>query len=81
MHRFWDTQGGDFPEEVEEESPVKGKISTSLGESKSNEMEVALCRFHVANLVKAGLNPAEIAVITPYSAQVSFAIAQRRKCA
>lgn len=41
-----------------------------MGESKSNPMEAALVKDHVRNLVDAGVRPEDIAVITPYNAQV-----------
>ncbi|KAG5989003.1 hypothetical protein E4U43_004586 [Claviceps pusilla] len=69
---FIDTQGGDFPERNEDEdkeSPRKGKASLH-GESKSNEMEAALVRQHVGRLVGAGVRPEDIAVVTPYNAQL-----------
>ncbi|OAA67523.1 DNA-binding protein SMUBP-2 [Cordyceps fumosorosea ARSEF 2679] len=69
---FIDTQGGDFPERSEEDdadSTKKGKASLH-GDSKSNEMEAALVRQHVARLVDAGLKADDIAVVTPYNAQV-----------
>lgn len=75
---FIDTQGGDFPEKNEEEldgsgSTDKKKVIRSLhGESKSNEMEAALVRQHVRGLVEAGVRPDDIAVVTPYNAQVCF---------
>ncbi|KAG6053222.1 hypothetical protein E4U17_004921 [Claviceps sp. LM77 group G4] len=73
---FIDTQGGDFPERNEEQddekgAPRKGKGSL-LGESKSNEMEAALVRRHVGGLVAAGVRPEDIAVITPYNAQLAI---------
>jgi DNA polymerase alpha-associated DNA helicase A len=68
---FWDTQGGEFLEKTEDEEVVKkARSGASLGESKSNEMEVALVKLHVGNLVDAGLAPEDIAVVTPYNAQV-----------
>ena len=71
---FFDTQGGDFPEKSEEEDDggvaKKGKVFG--GESKSNEMEAVLVQWHVGNLVRAGVRPEDIAVITPYNAQVCF---------
>lgn len=70
---FIDTQGGDFPERNEEEdkdNPKKGKSSLH-GESKSNDMEAALVRRHVKQLVGAGLKADDIAVVTPYNAQAS----------
>ncbi|KAH8737627.1 DNA helicase [Ilyonectria robusta] len=69
---FIDTQGGDFPERNEEDdrdNPKKGRGSLH-GESKSNEMEAALVRQHVKQLVEAGVRPEDIAVVTPYNAQV-----------
>lgn len=69
---FFDTQGGDFPEKNEEEDVDKKKSGKSLmGDSKSNEMEAALVKQHVQSLVDAGVHPEDIAVITPYNAQVS----------
>ncbi|KAG5960715.1 hypothetical protein E4U58_004570 [Claviceps cyperi] len=73
---FIDTQGGDFPERNEEQddekgAPRRGKGSL-LGESKSNEMEAALVRRHVGGLVEAGVRPEDIAVITPYNAQLAI---------
>lgn len=69
---FIDTQGGDFPEKNEEDdkdNPKKGKGSLH-SESKSNDMEAALVRQHVGQLVDAGVRPEDIAVVTPYNAQV-----------
>lgn len=77
---FIDTQGGDFPEKADEEDDQKqdkssassGKaVKASLhGESKSNEMEATLVRMHVRKLVEAGVRAEDIAVVTPYNAQV-----------
>lgn len=72
---FIDTQGGDFPErnEDEQEAGRKKLTKSSLyGESKSNEMEAVLVRQHVRSLVEAGVKPEDIAVVTPYNAQVSM---------
>ena len=70
---FLDTQGGDFPERTEDEgigrSAGKG---ANLGDSKSNELEAALVQAHVARLVEAGVRAEDIAVVTPYNAQVSL---------
>ena len=38
--------------------------------SKANEGEVALVCIHVKQLIKAGVQPKDIAVITPYNLQV-----------
>jgi len=67
---FFDTQGGDFPEKSEEEEVGKKAGKGIMVESKSNEMEAALVKQHVQNLVDAGVKPEDIAVITPYNAQV-----------
>ena len=61
---FWDTQGGDFGERVEDEGVA--------GDSKSNEGEAALVKLHVKRLVEAGVRAEDIAVVTPYNAQVRF---------
>lgn len=70
---FWDTQGGDFPEKSEEsEGEKKTTKSSILDNSKSNEMEAVLVKFHVKNLVDAGVHADDIAVVTPYNAQLSI---------
>ncbi|KAK3337159.1 P-loop containing nucleoside triphosphate hydrolase protein, partial [Cercophora scortea] len=76
---FIDTQGGDLPERNEDEDdnnsnsatkkPMRGRLH---GESKSNEMEAALVRQHVRALVEAGIHPEDIAVVTPYNAQLAI---------
>jgi DNA polymerase alpha-associated DNA helicase A len=68
---FWDTQGGDFPEKTEDDGVTKGK-GMNLGDSKSNEAEAALVKMHVNNLAEAGIKAEDIAVVTPYNAQVPF---------
>lgn len=68
---FWDTQGGDFPEETEDELDVGKALKGSVvGESKSNRMEAGLVQLHLSRLVEAGVRADDIAVITPYNAQV-----------
>ena len=42
----------------------------NMGDSKSNEAEAALVKMHVKNLITAGVKEEDIAVITPYNAQV-----------
>ncbi|KAL8829106.1 MAG: hypothetical protein Q9191_002209 [Dirinaria sp. TL-2023a] len=69
---FYDTQGGDFTEKTEAESADKLKKSTVLSDSKSNEMEAALVKMHVQNLIDAGTLPDDIAVVTPYNAQLTL---------
>jgi DNA polymerase alpha-associated DNA helicase A len=68
---FFDTQGGDFLEKAEDEGVIKkGGKGMSLGDSKSNEAEAALVQVHVGKLVDAGVKAEDIAVVTPYNAQV-----------
>jgi DNA polymerase alpha-associated DNA helicase A len=69
---FFDTQGGDFSEKAEDESGDQVHKSTLLGDSKSNDMEAAVVAMHVRNLVEAGVKDEDIAVITPYNAQVAL---------
>ncbi|EQK97748.1 DNA-binding protein SMUBP-2 [Ophiocordyceps sinensis CO18] len=72
---FIDTQGGDFPERSEDDdkngTAKTGKASLH-GESKSNEMEAALVRQHVKQLVGTGVRAGDIAVVTPYNAQLAL---------
>ncbi|KAL6711436.1 hypothetical protein ACN47E_004370 [Coniothyrium glycines] len=69
---FWDTQGGDYPENAEEDGVIgKGGKGMSLGDSKSNEAEAALVKLHVCKLVHAGVKAEDIAVVTPYNAQLA----------
>jgi len=68
---FWDTQGGEFPERSEDdELDKKSAKGMHLGESKSNVLEAALVKIQVRALVQAGVAPEDIAVVTPYNAQV-----------
>lgn len=67
---FIDTQGGDFPEKEEDENSPKGVKASLHGESKSNEMEAALVKQHVRSLIDAGVKAEDVAVVTPYNAQV-----------
>ncbi|KAJ9501661.1 hypothetical protein LTR96_006346 [Exophiala xenobiotica] len=69
---FFDTQGGDFPERTEEDTGGQVKASVLLGDSKSNDMEAAVVGLHVRNLIDAGVKDEDIAVITPYNAQVAL---------
>ena len=70
---FYDTQGGLFPEKPEDEDEVKGKRGFAmLGDSRSNEHEALLVRRHVTSLTSAGVRPEDIAVITPYNAQLAL---------
>ena len=71
---FYDTQGGDFPETTADSTAADGTPSprSLLTDSKSNAMEAALAARHVTALVTAGVQESDIAVITPYNAQVSL---------
>lgn len=66
-----DTQGGDFPESENTTSPVPGVAA----ESKSNHGEVLLVVSHVRKLLQAGVRSCDIAVITPYAAQLGLLVA------
>ena len=69
---FYDTQGGDFPEKTENEDAEKTTKGAIMSDSKSNEMEAALVRLHVKNLVDAGVLAEDIAIVTPYNAQLAL---------
>jgi len=56
---FWDTAGAEWEEELEPD-----------GESKRNPKEAAWVVAQVKQLLDAGLQPSQIAVIAPYAAQV-----------
>lgn len=70
---FLDTQGGDFPE-----APVDAEQTKSTP-SHSNPLEAALAIQHVRALIAAGVKPSEIAVITPYNAQLALLVAGLRQ--
>ncbi|KAI5951393.1 hypothetical protein KGF54_004467 [Candida jiufengensis] len=59
---WYDTQGGDFPEQ----------IMDSIGDSKYNEMEILIVKSHVNKLLELGVEPKDIGIIAPYSAQVQL---------
>ncbi|ORY65898.1 DNA helicase [Pseudomassariella vexata] len=70
---FIDTQGGDYPEKSEDDNTSKKTSKRSLlDDSKSNEMEAALVKQYVRKLVDAGVKPEDIAVVTPYNAQLAL---------
>lgn len=69
---FYDTQGGDFPEKAEDEDADKTTKGAIMSDSKSNEMEAALVRVHAQQLVDAGVLPDDIAIVTPYNAQLAL---------
>ncbi|KAL8776719.1 MAG: hypothetical protein Q9213_008157, partial [Squamulea squamosa] len=73
---FWDTQGSDFPElDIQpydgDTSPSKSTLLNDSS-SKSNPSEVMVVERHVAALVEAGVRAEDIAVITPYNAQLAL---------
>ncbi|EPE04855.1 dna helicase [Ophiostoma piceae UAMH 11346] len=72
---FIDTQGGEFREGVEDvpDAPTKKSL---LGDSKCNPMEVLLVKAHVQALIQSGLRASDIAVITPYNAQLALLAAE-----
>ncbi|KAI4171767.1 MAG: hypothetical protein LQ343_004018 [Gyalolechia ehrenbergii] len=73
---FYDTQGGDFPEldilQNEDTSSVSKSALLQDSTSKSNPSEVLLVTKHVVALIEAGVKAEDVAVVTPYNAQVSL---------
>ena len=72
---FYDTQGGDYPETKFDSTATDSttpKPRSLLTDSKSNVMEAALAARHIVSLITAGVRESDIAVITPYNAQVSL---------
>lgn len=69
---FWDTQGGDFLERFEIDDDFKKTRASIMSDSKSNEMEALLVKHHVQNLIVAGISAEDIAVVTPYNAQLAL---------
>ncbi|KAK0515857.1 hypothetical protein JMJ35_001891 [Cladonia borealis] len=78
---FYDTQGGDFPETNSDspsdtnnnETPTsKSKSSLLALSSHSNPSEAALILTHITSLTTAGIHPSDIAIITPYAAQLTY---------
>ena len=55
------TQGGEFPEQISESID---------GDSKYNDMELLVVKGHIKKLLSSGVQPQDIGVIAPYSAQV-----------
>jgi len=49
-----------------------GENEAVEGESKSNEGEAEIVTVHLEELIKAGLKPLDIGIITPYNAQVDL---------
>ncbi|RLV92669.1 DNA polymerase alpha-associated DNA helicase A [Spathaspora sp. JA1] len=60
---WYDTQGGEFPEQISE---------SIEGDSKFNEMELLIVKGHIENLLSHGIQPKDIGVIAPYAAQVQL---------
>ncbi|XP_015911293.2 DNA-binding protein SMUBP-2 [Parasteatoda tepidariorum] len=48
------------------------ELQSEDDESKGNEGEADLVRHHVESLIKSGMHPSDIAVITPYNLQVDL---------
>ncbi|KAL8950793.1 MAG: hypothetical protein Q9222_003200 [Ikaeria aurantiellina] len=84
---FLDTQGGDFPEidisdrddAATSSSKSSSKSSIMLNDSRSNPSEVMVVSRHVAALIDAGVKAEDIAVITPYNAQLALLAAALRE--
>ena len=67
---FYDTQGGDFPEKTEDEASEKTTKGAIMNDSKSNDMEAALVKMHLKKLIDAGVAAEDVAIVTPYNAQL-----------
>ncbi|KAI4100646.1 MAG: hypothetical protein L6R37_005358 [Teloschistes peruensis] len=79
---FWDTQGGDFPELTaadDDDDAHRSKKSILLKDSKANPSEVMVVTRHVTALIEVGVKGEDIAVITPYNAQVSLLARELRE--
>ncbi|KAL8942875.1 MAG: hypothetical protein Q9216_001418 [Gyalolechia sp. 2 TL-2023] len=80
---FYDTQGGDFPEldilHNEDTSSVSKSALLQDSTSKSNPSEVLLVTKHVVALIEAGVKAEDVAIVTPYNAQVSLVRAALRE--
>lgn len=72
---FYDTQGGDFAEldiTHNDEPPRSKAVLLQDSTSKSNPSEVLVVVKHVTALIGAGVKGEDVAVITPYNAQVAL---------
>lgn len=69
---FWDTQGGDFGEKLEEDDGSAKGRSSLLAESKVNELEALIVKEHVGSLIDAGVKAEDIAIVTPYNGQLAL---------
>lgn len=69
---FIDTQGGDYPEAP----PESGDMNST---SHSNPGEARLAARHVKKLIAAGVQPSDIAVITPYNGQLALLVGMLRE--
>ncbi|KAI1090632.1 DNA helicase [Rostrohypoxylon terebratum] len=67
-----ESKGKDKDKDGEKKGQKKATAKSLFGESKSNEMEAALVRQHVKKLVDAGVRAEDIAVVTPYNAQLGL---------
>lgn len=77
---FIDTQGGEFPEDPATDPATAKSTRLALSsESKSNRLEARLVALHVEALVDAGVKECDIAVLTPYNAQVALIAALVRE--
>jgi len=73
---FFDTAGCEFYERIDGDNGKRGDEG-----SRSNENEAVMVQSWIDTLVKAGLSHAQIAVITPYQAQVTLLTSMLRNSA
>ncbi|KAF8314019.1 P-loop containing nucleoside triphosphate hydrolase protein [Clavulina sp. PMI_390] len=69
---FFDTAGCEYFERLQEDDGEGKRGSVSDEGSRCNENEATVVKNWVEKLVNAGLPPSQIAVITPYQAQVAL---------
>jgi DNA polymerase alpha-associated DNA helicase A len=69
--QFFECTGVAGQEDGSKGLPVGGSVTLS-NQSKYNEGEAQMAVKHTLCLLKMGLNPRDIAVITPYNAQVDL---------
>ena len=73
---FWDTQGGDFPETAEDDSPARedgreGGGAGGVARATQSEAAVDPRDACAASWSWRGVPPGDVAVITPYNAQLA----------
>lgn len=68
---WYDTQGGNFPEKLTDDDRSSPNLLEFTG-SKYNDMEALVVLQHLQQLIRIGIDPQVIGIISPYQAQVSL---------